>query len=186
MLEKIEPKNVDIQIVLGSENDEETLQNSGALTVLNEIGISWAYHFCSAHRNPDDLDVFCNEVLLKTDTKVFIAAAGMKPDLPAAIASHARAVPVLGVVLDSSTIRGSETVATACVMPKGVPVNILGIGKAGLYNAAIAAAQIIALGNERIRTNLKHYLAQNNKQAKFNAQFNLPLQELSRPERSKP
>ena len=101
--------------------------------------------------------------MFEEDVKLFITAAGMMPALPGAVAGLTDAIiPVIGVPLDSSTIPAYKTVATAAAMPPGTPIIIPGYSISGLKNAAIVAAQILAVSDEVVRKNLRQYRKDNN------------------------
>jgi len=151
-----------VQIILGSKNDRTVVDESGMLDILQKLVVPWSISYISAHRHAGELLDYCREVI-KNGAKVFITAAGMMPALPGVVASATKAeTPVIGVVLDSPTISGKDTIATAVSMPKGTPVLFAGIGKYGLANAAIAAAQILAVDNPPLRERLLAFRAENN------------------------
>ncbi len=152
-----------VQIILGSDSDRKVVDESGMLDILQELGIKWQLSYISAHRHKDGLRTFCCLKAKENGVKVFIAAAGMMPGLPGDVAGWTNAeIPVIGVVLDSPTIPGKDTIATAVSMPKGTPVLFAGIGKPGLANAAIAAAQILAVKDPGIKVSLSAYRVRNN------------------------
>lgn len=157
-----------IQVILGSDSDRKVVDESGMLDILQELGIKWQLSYISAHRHKDELRNFCCLKARENWAKVFITAAGMMPGLPGDVAGWTNAgIPVIGVVLDSPTIPGKDTIATAISMPKGTPVLFAGIGKPGLANAAIAAAQILAVKDPRIKVHLADYRAGNSPRSVF-------------------
>lgn len=132
-------------IILGSPSDRALLDQSGALSILNEVGIAWQLSYISAHRNADVLDASCRQ-WVQDGTQVFITAAGLAAALPGAVAAITnQGVPVIAVPLDDYGI-------DSCLrMPPGVPVLTPGVGKSGLKQAAIAAAQIICSSQPNLR-----------------------------------
>ena len=155
-----------IQVVLGSRSDEDIVKASGLLEILDTLegsGMSYRVSICSAHRNSGELQEFADRTM-QEGTKVYIAIAGMAAALPGAIAACTRmGVPVIGVPLDEHGI-------DSCIyMPPGVPVLLAGVGKAGLKHAAIAALQILAVGNsDAAKVGLSEYLHDNQKPPQFN------------------
>ncbi len=148
-----------VVIILGSESDLGIVKESKMLEVLDEIGVSWELSIISAHRNSEELQNYCMEKYKypcrgradkDKDAEVFIGVAGMAAALPGVIASHVRCCPVIGVPLVSSDIpSGLDALYSMVRMPAGVPVAVPGIGKPGLYNAALLACQIIALNSKK-------------------------------------
>ncbi len=136
-----------VAVVVGSKSDLEIVKESGMLEVFNEMGVPIEVSIISAHRNPDTLPNYCQKVLKRNDGRViFIAIAGMAAALAGAIAAHARKTSVIGVPLPSREKPEAEDALYAMLqMPKDVPVAVPGIGKSGLYKAAILACQILAL-----------------------------------------
>lgn len=155
-------KFYEVQIILGSSSDKEIADDSGMFSILRELGLEWQLSYISAHRQKEALRTYCLEAK-ENGVKVFITAAGMMPGLPGDVAGWTDAeIPVIGVVLDSPTIPGKDTIATAVSMPQGTPVLFAGIGKPGLANAAIAAAQILAIEDPGGKTDLMIYRKRNN------------------------
>jgi 5-(carboxyamino)imidazole ribonucleotide mutase len=129
---------------------------------LDAMGISSAVSVCSAHRNIEALGEFVAEAV-KDGAKVFIGAAGVAAALPGALAGLTNmTIPVIGVPLDEHGI-------DSCIyMPPGVPVLTTGVGKIGLKNAVIAAAQILATGDPKAAEGLAKQLEATKKDPKFN------------------
>jgi 5-(carboxyamino)imidazole ribonucleotide mutase len=151
-----------VHIVLGSASDLEAVKASGMVETFDATGITYEVSVCSAHRNIPELERFTKEAVLKA-TQVFIGVAGMATALPGALAGlTGMSIPVIGVPLDEHGI-------DSCLyMPPGVPVLLTGVGKAGLKNATLAAAQILATGDQDVAESLTKYLASTKKTAKFN------------------
>jgi len=150
-----------VHIVLGSASDLDAVKASGITATLDSIGISNAVSVCSAHRNIEELGKFVAEAV-DDGAKAFIGAAGVAAALPGALAGLTNmTTPVIGVPLDEHGI-------DSCIyMPPGVPVLTTGVGKSGLKNAAIAAAQILAIGDKAIAEGLDKHLAATKKQPQF-------------------
>ena len=155
-----------IVIILGSENDKEVVEESKMLDVLDGVGVSWKVSIISAHRNPKQLVNYCIK-MEKGGTLVFVAAAGMAAALPGAIASHVRHLPVIGVPLISEVLDGQDALFSMVRMPSGIPVAVPGIGKSGLYNAAILACQIVAIKDSTVEANLQKFLIEKDKIARI-------------------
>ena len=150
-----------VQIVLGSATDLEAVHGSGIVETLAAAGISSSVSVCSAHRNIEELGRFVTRSLAG-GTRVFVGVAGLAAALPGALAGLTNmAVPVLGVPMDEHGI-------DSCIhMPPGVPVLTTGVGKVGLKQAALGAAQILAVGDAAIATKLRAYLQKTAKAPQF-------------------
>ena len=138
-----------VAIVIGSKTDRPVVEESGMLEVLDQCEISYELSIISADRNPEELKAYCDKAKEK-GVKVFIAAAGMAARLPGAIAAHTKyMLPVIGVALPSEEFPDAlDALLSITRAPSGCPVLFAGIGKAGLKNAAIAAVQILANGED--------------------------------------
>jgi 5-(carboxyamino)imidazole ribonucleotide mutase len=150
-----------VQIILGSNSDEDELKNSGALDILNQCDVSWDLSILSAHRHPEELEAYCQEAIaVASGTKIFIAAAGMSAVLPGVIAANIKfSLPVIGVALPSSEFPNAIDALLAITrMPGGCPVIFAGIGKAGLKNAALIAVQILSLQGDIFGDGMKKKL----------------------------
>lgn len=136
-----------IGVVMGSRSDEEMV--SPTLETLSQLGLEYEVAVMSAHRQPEKV----REYGLKAEQRgfhVIIAAAGAAAHLPGVLASWTT-VPVIGVPLPSSDLRGMDSLLSMAQMPSGVPVACVGIGKSGARNAALLAAQILGLSDQSIR-----------------------------------
>lgn len=134
----IQPK---IAIVMGSKSDWATMQH--AADILDALAINYHVEIVSAHRTPDKLFQFAQEAKQR-GFDVIIAGAGGAAHLPGMLAAKTL-VPVLGVPVQSAALNGVDSLYSIVQMPKGIPVGTLAIGKAGAANAALLAAQILAL-----------------------------------------
>lgn len=135
---RIQPK---IAIVMGSKSDWATMQH--AADVLDTLSIPYHVEIVSAHRTPDKLFQFAQDAKQK-GIDVIIAGAGGAAHLPGMLAAKTL-VPVLGVPIQTAALSGVDSLYSIVQMPKGIPVGTLAIGKAGAANAALLAAQILAL-----------------------------------------
>jgi phosphoribosylaminoimidazole carboxylase PurE protein len=145
-----------VAIVIGSDSDYAVVQD--AIRLFNEWGISCEVTVSSAHRSPDRTHRYA-VTLEERGVQVVIACAGAAAHLAGVIASHT-ILPVIGVPVDSSPLRGIDALLSTSMMPTGVPVATMGIGKAGATNAAILAAQILARGDAALAQRLKDYKKQ--------------------------
>ena len=138
---------------MGSESDADEMKP--ASDVLNELGIKNESRAISAHRTPDRL----REYILnaeKNGVKIFIGGAGMAAALPGVIAAHTH-LPVLGVPIESKSLKGMDSLLSIVQMPPGIPVGTLAIGSAGAKNAGLFAAAILALSDKEIENKLKDF-----------------------------
>ncbi|KHN54743.1 5-(carboxyamino)imidazole ribonucleotide mutase [Pectobacterium fontis] len=139
-----------IAIVMGSKSDWATMQF--AAEILTTLNIPFHTEVVSAHRTPDKLFSFAEQAA-ENGFDVIIAGAGGAAHLPGMLAAKTL-VPVLGVPVQSSTLSGVDSLYSIVQMPRGIPVGTLAIGKAGAANAALLAAQILALHDKGIATRL--------------------------------
>jgi len=145
-----------VAIVIGSDSDYAVVQD--ALKLLNEWGVACEVTVSSAHRSPDRTHRYA-VTLEERGLQVVIACAGAAAHLAGVIASHT-ILPVIGVPVDSSPLKGLDALLSTSMMPTGVPVATMGIGKAGATNAAILAAQILARSDSALAQKLKDYKKQ--------------------------
>ncbi|HOV16950.1 MAG TPA: 5-(carboxyamino)imidazole ribonucleotide mutase [Candidatus Cloacimonadota bacterium] len=147
-----------VRIVIGSKSDLE--QCLPIQTQLQQFGIASDFFISSAHRNPEKTITLAKEAE-QLGIQVIIACAGMAAHLPGIIAANTT-LPVIGVPLSNSALNGEDALFSIVQMPTGVPVATVAIN--GIKNAAILAAEIIALNNEEVKQKLKQFreeLAQN-------------------------
>ena len=142
-----------VGIVVGSKTDTELIQP--ALDTLKQLGIEYEFSVISAHRNPEKLKEYGLEAE-KRGLKVIIAAAGRAAHLPGVLASWTT-LPVIGVPLPTSELKGIDSLLSISQMPGGVPVACMGIGKSGAKNAALLAAQILGTEHKEIRETYRKY-----------------------------
>ena len=136
-----------VGVVIGSKTDTEPVQP--ALDMLKQLGIDYELFIISAHRKPEKAREYGLEAE-KRGLKVIIAAAGYAAHLPGVLASWTN-LPVIGVPLPTSDLRGIDALLSISQMPGGVPVACVGIGPGGAKNAALLAAQILAADHKEIR-----------------------------------
>jgi len=130
-----------VGVIMGSQSDWDTLQHTAA--TLEKMGIAFETKVVSAHRTPDLLFEYCAAARGR-GLEVIIAGAGGAAHLPG-MAAAKTSLPVLGIPVESKTLKGLDSLLSIAQMPAGVPVGTLAIGKAGAINAALLAASILAL-----------------------------------------
>jgi phosphoribosylaminoimidazole carboxylase PurE protein len=130
---------MDISIVIGSKSDEEWLEKCKA--VLDEAGVSYEVVISSAHRQPEETREYAKS-LKQRGVKVVIAMCGYSCALLGFVASYTD-LPVIGVPLPTSPLKGIDSLLSIAELPSGVPVATMGIGKAGAKNAALFACKIL-------------------------------------------
>ena len=135
---------------MGSQSDWEIMKE--AKDQLDEFSITNEQLIISAHRTPNRILDYAKKSL-ENGVKVIIAGAGGAAHLPGMMASHTL-IPVIGVPIDSSSLNGIDSLLSIVQMPKGIPVATVSIGKTGAKNAAILAAEILSLQDEKIRNKL--------------------------------
>ena len=145
--------DLQVQVLMGSKSDADVMAN--AVRTLEELGISSHMTVASAHRTPERVRRVLDEAL-KRGTKVFIVGAGAAAHLAGVVAAHTTA-PVIGVPIDSSPLGGFDSLLSTVQMPPGVPVATVAVGKAGATNAAVLAAQILAVSDSAVRSRLDEY-----------------------------
>lgn len=141
---------------MGSESDYEHMK--AAVEVLAELKIAHEARVVSAHRTPDWMFEFA-ESAEERGIRVIIAAAGGAAHLPGMVAAKT-VIPVLGVPMPATSLQGLDSLLSIVQMPKGIPVGTLAIGKAGAANAALLAAQILAITDGELRERLKVWRTQ--------------------------
>jgi 5-(carboxyamino)imidazole ribonucleotide mutase len=142
-----------VAVIMGSASDWETMRH--CVETLNELGIANEHHVLSAHRTPDATADFARQAVDR-GLRVIVAAAGGAAHLAGVIAAYTW-LPVLGVPIQSKALQGLDSLLSTAQMPGGIPVGTLAIGSAGAKNAALLAASIIGLHDEKIRRNLEAF-----------------------------
>jgi phosphoribosylaminoimidazole carboxylase PurE protein len=155
---------ITVLILMGSDSDAPVMQ--GAVDVLRELQIPCTMTVASAHRSPERVMRLVREAPGQ-GVKVFVVGAGAAAHLAGVVAAHTT-LPVIGVPIDSSALKGLDALLSTVQMPPGVPVATVSIGKPGATNAGVLAAQILALGDPAMAARLNQYkvtLAQKVEQA---------------------
>ena len=142
-----------VGIVMGSRSDWETMRH--AAEALERLGIAHETRIVSAHRTPKRLVAYA-EGARGRGLKVIIAGAGGAAHLPGMVAAMTP-LPVLGIPIESQSLKGLDSLLSIVQMPGGVPVGTLAIGKAGAINAALLAAAILALGDAAVAAALDEW-----------------------------
>ena len=140
-----------VGIVMGSESDANSMKP--ALQALDQLSIEYEVSIISAHRTPEQVREYGRNAQ-KRGIEVIIAAAGMAAHLPGVLASWTT-IPVIGVPLSSSDLKGVDALLSIVQMPGGVPVACVGIGEA--KNAAYLAAEILGLKHDKIKKSYEKY-----------------------------
>ncbi len=144
-----------VAIVMGSRSDEPTMQ--GCTEVLEQMGISYEVRVLSAHRMPDRVREYARTAR-ERGVQIFIAAAGGAAALPGVLASWST-LPVIGVPLATSELKGIDALYSIVQMPPGIPVATVSVGPWGARNAGFLVAQIIGLHDEKVRAAYDEYRA---------------------------
>ncbi len=142
-----------VGILMGSDSDLPVMQEAAAM--LQEFGIEYEMTIASAHRTPKKALEY-GQSAEKRGLKVIIAGAGWAAHLAGFVASQTT-LPVIGVPIDSSPLKGIDALLATAQMPGGVPVATMSLGKGGAKNAGVFAAQIIATSDVKIANRLKVY-----------------------------
>jgi len=142
-----------VGIIVGSDSDLPVIQET--TKILDDLGIPFEITVASAHRTPDRVAGYASTAGNR-GIKVIIAAAGLAAHLPGVIASETL-LPVIGVPMDAGPLNGVDALYSIVQMPGGIPVASMAIGKAGARNAAIFAAQILALNDTQIAQRLEDH-----------------------------
>lgn len=152
---------MDVAVVMGSISDLPKIQ--GTIDALDSLGISYNTKIISAHRMPNELQAFGSSAKYE-QYKVIIAAAGGAAHLPGMLAANTT-LPVIGIPVKTSTLNGVDSLLSIVQMPSGVPVATVAIGDAGAKNAALLAAQILAISNDKIAQSLDDFRERQTREA---------------------
>jgi len=144
-----------VAIIMGSQSDWSTMSRAAAL--LEDLGVSHKALIMSAHRTPKRLYQFAHSAR-DAGYKIIIAGAGGAAHLPGMTAAMTT-LPVLGVPIQSRALNGQDSLLSIVQMPAGVPVGTFAIGEAGATNAALFAAQILALSDAALAGRLQDWRA---------------------------
>lgn len=144
---------ISVLILMGSDSDAPIMQ--AAVDLLRELDIPCEMTVASAHRSPERVMRLVREAPGR-GVKLFIVGAGAAAHLGGVVAAHTTA-PVIGVPIDSSALNGLDALLSTVQMPPGVPVATVSIGKPGATNAAVLAAQMLAIGDSAVAARLEQY-----------------------------
>lgn len=153
MTETNDTSQARVGIVMGSDSDLPVLQ--AAADILKSFGIGYEMTVASAHRSPQRAMKFASKARDR-GLRVIIAGAGHAAHLAGVMASHTT-LPVIGIPIDSSCLQGLDALLATVQMPAGIPVATVSIGKSGAKNAAILAAQILAVSDPNLADMLAAY-----------------------------
>lgn len=142
---------VKVSIIMGSDSDWPILKP--AVDVLKEFGIAAEVNVASAHRTPEKVRELV-ESAPERGVGVFIAAAGAAAHLAGVIASHTT-LPVIGIPINATPLNGMDALLATVQMPSGIPVATMAVN--GAKNAALFAAEIFSVGDEKLRVELAKY-----------------------------
>ena len=148
-----------VGIVMGSKSDADVMQP--ALDVLDQLGIEYEVSVISAHRTPEKARQY-GVSARESGLEVIIAGAGGAAHLPGVLASWTT-IPVIGVPIPTSDIKGLDALLSIVQMPAGVPVACVALGSAGAKNAAYLAAEILGLKHDKIREAYENYRGELNR-----------------------
>ena len=144
-----------VGIIMGSRSDWPTLQAAGA--ILDELGVRYETRIVSAHRTPDRLYDYAKAAKSR-GLKAIIAGAGGAAHLPGMTASMT-VLPVLGVPVETRSLKGLDSLLSIAQMPGGIPVATFAIGEAGAKNAGLFAAALLALDDSTLGRRLEAWRA---------------------------
>jgi phosphoribosylaminoimidazole carboxylase PurE protein len=144
---------IQVLILMGSDSDAAIMSAAG--DVLTEFGVTWEMTVASAHRSPKRVMQLINGGPAR-GVKIFIVGAGAAAHLAGVVAAHTT-LPVIGVPIDSSALKGIDALLSTVQMPPGVPVATVAIGKPGATNAGVLAVQMLALGDAALASRLAAY-----------------------------
>jgi 5-(carboxyamino)imidazole ribonucleotide mutase len=145
-----------VAVIMGSKSDWETMRHTAE--VLVNFGVPHECRVLSAHRTPAALSEYVAEAE-KRGVEVIVAAAGGAAHLAGVIAAQTL-IPVLGVPMESQSLKGLDSLLSMVQMPGGIPVGTLAIGKAGATNAALLAVAILANARPSLREQLRRFRAE--------------------------
>jgi phosphoribosylamine--glycine ligase len=144
---------ISVLVLMGSDSDAPVMQ--GTIEILRELQVPCEMTVASAHRSPERVMRLVREAPAR-GVRVFVIGAGAAAHLAGVVAAHT-SLPVIGVPIDSSALKGLDALLSTVQMPPGVPVATVSIGKPGATNAGVLAAQILALGDSALAGRLDRY-----------------------------
>ena len=159
-----------VGVIMGSRSDWETMQHCAQ--TLQSLGVPYEAKALSAHRTPDLVIEYARTAEAR-GLEVIIAAAGGAAHL-AGVCAAKTLLPVLGVPMESASLRGLDSLLSIVQMPGGIPVGTLAIGKPGAINAALLAAAILAGKHPEFRKALQAHREKQTQQVVENSELSLP------------
>jgi 5-(carboxyamino)imidazole ribonucleotide mutase len=151
---KSDSKDVLVSIVMGSDSDLPIMTE--AAKILEQFHVPYELFLTSAHRSPERTMTFAQNAA-KKGIQIIIVGAGAAAHLAGVIASHTL-LPVIGVPIDATSLKGLDALFSTVQMPGGIPVATMAIGKAGAKNASLLAIRILALSDARLQGQLAAYV----------------------------
>ena len=142
-----------VSIIMGSQSDYKTMKF--CIKILKILKINFESKIISAHRTPKRMFEYASNAK-KNNIQVIVAGAGGSAHLPGMVAALT-SIPVLGVPIESKKLKGLDSLLSIAQMPKGIPVGTVAIGEDGAINAALLAASIISLSDEKLKKNLNKW-----------------------------
>jgi len=149
-----EKKEVVVSVVMGSDSDLPVMEE--AVKVLTEFAVPHELYLTSAHRTPERTTTFARSAA-KRGVRIIIVGAGAAAHLAGVIASQTL-LPVIGIPIDATSLKGMDALLATVQMPGGIPVATMAIGKAGAKNAALFAVRILALDDAGLQKKLQEYI----------------------------
>ena len=146
-------KSAKVAVIMGSRSDEDVM--GGCIKALESLGIPHEVQVLSAHRTPEEARAYAKAARTR-GIEVIIAGAGWAAHLAGVIASYTT-LPVIGVPIDSSPLKGLDSLLSTVQMPPGIPVATVAVGSGGATNAAVLAAEILAIKYTEIQDRLIQY-----------------------------
>ncbi|MDD3248981.1 MAG: 5-(carboxyamino)imidazole ribonucleotide mutase [Smithella sp.] len=147
-------KKILVSVVMGSDSDLPVMTETAK--ILDEFGIGYELVLTSAHRTPERTTRFAKTAAGR-GVKIILVGAGGAAHLAGVIASQTL-LPVIGVPIDATSLRGLDALLSTVQMPGGIPVATMAIGKAGAKNAALFAARVLALEDKSLNAKLTAYV----------------------------
>jgi len=149
-----ERREVVVSVVMGSDSDLPVMEE--AVKVLTEFAVPHELYLTSAHRTPERTTTFARSAA-KRGVRIIIVGAGAAAHLAGVIASQTL-LPVIGIPIDATSLKGMDALLATVQMPGGIPVATMAIGKAGAKNAALFAVRILALDDAGLQKKLQAYI----------------------------
>jgi len=146
-----------VAILMGSDSDLPVVKST--MSVLDSLGVSYEVKITSAHRTPDETHDYVTSAE-ERGCKVFICAAGLAAHL-AGVVAGTTLNPVIGIPMDAGPLQGMDALLSTVMMPGGVPVATVAIGKAGAKNAGYLAAQILSVADDELAKRIRVERAEN-------------------------